>query len=253
MVDCFTPKPSLVRTHIIFADCLPVTGQIYSALTGHFIVPSASGNQYLMIVYDVDANAILAEPMKNRTSAEFITAYKRIHALLVSRGLRPQLQKLNNECSAALKAFMHSEAIDFQLVPPHLHRRNAAERAIRTFKNHFIAGLCSTNPDFPLNLWDQLLPQAEITLNLLRRSRINPQLSAHVQIHGAFDFNRTPLGPPGTRVLVHEKPSVRQSWAPHAVDGWYLGPAMLHYRCFQVWIISTSSLRIADTLSWFPS
>ena len=206
-----------------------------------------------MIVYDVDANAILAEPMKNRTSTEFIAAYKRIHALLVSRGLRPQLQKLDNECSAALKAFMHSEAIDFQLVPPHLHRRNAAERAIRTFKNHFIAGLCSTDPAFPLNLWDQLLKQAEITLNLMRRSRINPQLSAHAQIHGAFDFNRTPLGPPGTRVLVHEKPSVRQSWAPHAVDGWYLGPAMLHYRCFQVWIISTSSLRIADTLSWFPS
>jgi hypothetical protein len=63
---------------------------------------------------------------------------------------------------------MTSEHVDFQLTPPHLHRRNATERAIRTFKNHFIAGLCTTNPDFPLHLWDRLLPQALITLNLLR-------------------------------------------------------------------------------------
>jgi hypothetical protein len=55
------------------------------------------------------------------------------------------------------------ENINFQLVPPGLH-----QRAIRTFKNHFIAGLCTTAPDFPLTLWDQLLPQALMTLNLLR-------------------------------------------------------------------------------------
>jgi hypothetical protein len=63
---------------------------------------------------------------------------------------------------------MEEQDIDFQLAPPHLHRRNAAERAIRTFNNHFIAGLCSTDPDMPLHLWwDKLVPQALITLNLL--------------------------------------------------------------------------------------
>jgi hypothetical protein len=107
-----------------------------------------------------------------------------------------------------LQQFMTSESIDFQLVPPHVHRRNAAERAIRTFKNHFIAGLCSTDKDFPLHLWDRLLPQALISLNLLRGSRINPRLSAYAQLHGDFDYNRTPLAPPGTRVFVHEKPAV---------------------------------------------
>jgi hypothetical protein len=69
-----------------------------------------------------------------------------------------------------LKAFMQEQAIDFQLVPPGVHRRNAAERAIRTFKNHFIAGLCSVDKDFPLHLWDRLLPQAILSLNLLRGS-----------------------------------------------------------------------------------
>ena len=31
--------------------------------------------------------------------------------------------------------------VDWQLVPPGMHRRNAEERAILTFKKHFKAGL----------------------------------------------------------------------------------------------------------------
>ena len=131
---------------------------------------------------------------------------------------------------------MTEQDVDYQLAPLHIHRANAAERAIRTFKNHFISGLCSADKDFPLHLWDKLLPQAILTLNLLRGSRINPNLSAWAQVHGAFDFNQTPVAPPGTRVLVHEKPTVHATWALHAVDGWYLGPAMHHYRCYRVWL-----------------
>ena len=246
-------SPPALRTHFIYADCQPLSGQIYSDPTGRFIAPSSSGNVYLLVVYDYDSNYIFAEPMKTRTGAEHLAAYKRVHTTLTSRGLKPQLQRLDNEASTALQQFMQDEGVDYQLVPPNLHRRNAAERAIRTFKNHFIAGLCSTDPNFPLPLWDKLLPQALITLNLLRGSRINPRLSAQAQIHGNFDFNRTPLGPPGTKVLVHEKPSVRETWAPHALDGWYLGPALHQYRCFRVWITATQAERVSETLTWFPT
>jgi hypothetical protein len=87
--------------------------------------------------------------MPSRTAKSIVKAYTKAHALLVTAGLRPQLQRLDNEASALLQQFMHNENIDFQLAPPHLHRRNATERAIRTYKNHFIAGLSSTNPNFP--------------------------------------------------------------------------------------------------------
>jgi hypothetical protein len=121
--------------------------------------------------------------------------------------MKPQLQRLDNECSKSLKTFMHEQEIYCQLVPPGVHRRNAAERAIRTFQNHFIAGLCSVDKEFPIHLWDRLLPQAKITLNLLRGSRINPKLSAWAQIHGTFDYNRTPWTPwlqsTGTRQTSH--------------------------------------------------
>ena len=205
----------------------------------------------MLILYDYDSNFIHVEPMPNRSGASILATYKRAHTMFSSRGLRPQLQRLDNEASHALQEFMTEQDVDYQLAPPHIHRSNAAERAIRTFKNHFIAGLCSADKDFPLHLWDKLLPQAILTLNLLRGSRINPNLSAWAQVHGAFDFNQTPVAPPGT--CVHEKPTVCTTWAPHAVDSWYLNPAMHHYRCYRVWIWETSAERITDTLAWLPT
>jgi hypothetical protein len=139
------------------------------------------------------------------------------------------------------------------LTPPHMHCRDAAERAIQTLKNHFIAGLCSVDPNFTLRLWDRLLLQATITLNLLRQSRINPKVSAHAQLYGHYDFNQAPMAPPGTRIIAHEKPQQRASWDPHGVDGWYLGPAPDHYRCYRVHINKTKADRIVDTVEFFPA
>jgi hypothetical protein len=79
---------------------------------------------------------------------------------LVARGLKQKLMKLDNEASKLLKTYLHQQDITFQLVPPYIHRRNSAERAIRSFKDHLIAGLCSTDKSFPMHLWDILLPQA---------------------------------------------------------------------------------------------
>lgn len=62
-----------------------------------------------------------------------------------------------------------------------------------------------TQDDSPLDLWDQLLDQPIITLNLLIALRINPSVSAYSRIFVHYDFNRMPMKPPGTRVMVHEK------------------------------------------------
>ena len=77
-----------------------------------------------------------------------------------------------------MKHAFEKHNIDFQLVPPHQHRRNAAERAIMTFKNHLLAGLATCDPSFTIREWDRILDQCELTLNLLRNSRVNPNLSA---------------------------------------------------------------------------
>ena len=131
-----------------------------------------------------------------------------------------------------------SEEATYQLVPPHLHRQNAAERAIRTFKNHFIAGLASLPPKFPISQWDCLLQQAEITLNLLQTSRANPDLSSYAYHFGLFDFNKTPMAPLGTQVVIHDKPEQRTSWGFHGLDAWYTGPSLEHYRCVKCYVSS---------------
>jgi hypothetical protein len=132
--------------------------------------------------------------------------------------------------------------------PPHCHRQNAAERSIRTFKEQFVAGLSSVDPNFPLHLWDRLLPQAEITLNLLRTSRLHPQLSTAAHFHGLIDYNNTSFALPGCKIIAHDKPEKRRTSAPHGQHGYFLVPAMHHYRCQNVYILATASERIVDTL-----
>ena len=252
--DTPMPLPHGLKTHSCYAKVIHFEprAQTHSDQTGKFPTTSAQGNKYVFVLYDYDSNSIMARPLKSREAQQILEAFQSCYNVLRRAGLKPKLHRLDNECSAILKEFMQTEEIDCQLVPPGIHRRNAAERAIRTFKNHLIAGLSSTHPDFPIAQWDRLLEQAEITLNLLRTSRMNPKLSAYAQVHGPFDYNRTPMAPPGTKVLIHDKPNNRGTWAPHGTEGWYIGPAMEHYRCFKTYVPSTKAERTTDTVAWFP-
>ena len=102
-----------------------------------------------------------------------------------------------------------------------------------------------------MHLWDRLLPQAVLTLNMLRKCHINPLLSAATYMEGQFDFNKTPLAPPGTRIVAYETPSRRATWAPHGVDGYYIGHAPEHYRCYKVYITKTRCERTVETVEFF--
>lgn len=129
------------------------------------------------------------------------------------------MQRLDNEVSTAYLNNIEKHNMEYQLTPAQMHRRNIAERAIQTFKNHFITILAGTSKTFPKNEWDRLLPQTELTMNLLRSSRINPNLSAEEQLNGTFDYNKTPLAPLGIKVLAFEMPTHRASWANHGKEG----------------------------------
>jgi hypothetical protein len=92
-----------------------------------------------------------------------------------------------------------------------------------------------------------------MTLNLLRASRQHPQLSATAHYHGMVDYNKTAFAPPECKIIGHEKPAKRQTWAPHGQHGYYLGPAMHYYRCQHFYISATASERIVDTLDFPPT
>ena len=83
---------------------------------------------------------------------------------------------MDNEASTALNMAMTTMNIKYELVPPINHRAKNTDRAIKTFKNQFITGLCSVDKYFNLKLCNGLLHQATISLNFLRQSRTIPHL-----------------------------------------------------------------------------
>ena len=101
-------------------------------------------------------------------------------------------------------------------------------------------------------LWDELLPQAELTLNLLRSSRVCPNISAYAHLNGIFNFNATPLAPPGVRAILFKDPKQRTSYGTHGTEAFYLGPALEHYRCCKFFIPTTGKTRIGATAQFFP-
>ena len=227
-------------------------GQASMDLTGKFPYISRRGNQYILVGYHYDANYIAAVPVKRRTAGEMTKGWEILHRKFSRAGSTPTTYVMDNETSKELIKAITNKNVNYQLAPPHMHRTNSAERAIQTFKNHFTAGLNVCNKNFPTAEWDYLLPQAEITLNLLRSARVNPKLSAYAYLFGNFDYNATPMAPPGTKVVVHDKPGNRGSWALHGTDGWYIGPSLHHYRCVQCFIPSTKAVRDCDTVVFIP-
>ncbi|KAL7479932.1 hypothetical protein ACHAW6_007837 [Cyclotella cf. meneghiniana] len=249
-----------------------IDGTTYTDLTGRFPTMSMENKQYIFVAYDYTPNAIIVRTITDRESATIVNAFDDIFTYLEEKGFKPRFNVLNNEASSAITEYLrridikwqfvppnehcinaaeraiqtfknhfiaglcstvlNNEAssaiteylrridIKWQFVPPNEHCINAAERAIQTFKNHFIAGLCSTDKQFPAQLWDKLLPQAQDSLNMLRASRINPSKSAYEILEGPHDFNRHPWAPPGCRAILHEPADTISSWGPHGIDAW---------------------------------
>ena len=79
-----------------------------------------------------------------------VTAFNEVILTLKAGEYTLTLNVMDNECSVAVEKYIKSEKIGIQLVPPHNHRVNAAEHAIATFKEHFIAALATVDTHLPI-------------------------------------------------------------------------------------------------------
>jgi hypothetical protein len=150
-----------------------------------------------------------------------------------------------------MKKHIHDTCqLDVELVPPGCHRCNAAKVAIHTFKAHFLSVLAGVVDDFPPNLWDWLLPQTKITINLICQSNATPNVSAYAHLSGPFDYNKMPLAPMGCEAQVHEKTNKRGTWSYHLVDGWYLITSQEHYCTHNCNIKHTKSKLLSGTVQF---
>ena len=88
---------------------------------------------------------------------------------------------------------------------------------------------------------------------MLCSSRMNPKLSADTVLNGIHDFNKKPMAPLDTKVLVHKTPKQCHTWAVHGQEGHCIGGAPNHHQCYQVYISSTNGIHIAQTVECFPT
>jgi hypothetical protein len=153
----FRPLPP-TKLNNIFMRVEDLNEEIHTTnQTGAFPHTSQWGNCYIMVAVHLITNYIFAEPMKNRTEGEMIRVYQKILNRMKAAGLGLGKQILNNKFSAAMKACIKKNSMDYELIPPGQHRRNQAEWAIQTFKAQFISILAGVDDKFSLLLWCHLL------------------------------------------------------------------------------------------------
>ena len=154
----------------------------HTDLTGRFPCRSSRDDEYLLIAYHYDGNFIVS--LKNRKKETITAALTYLYNQFSTAGVASNTYVMDSEISQELIAAMVHNKTSYQLAPPHTHRRNLAERAIRTYKNHLKAILASLDPEFPLIECDRLIKQFNITLSLLRSARANPSLFSYTHIFG---------------------------------------------------------------------
>jgi len=170
-------------------------------LTGTFPFVSLEGNICFLVVYHYESNAILALPISGFSDKAILRAYKEIYEMIELKGFIIRLIVMDNQASKIIKQYLTPKQCELMLVEPNNHRVNAVERAIQTFKDHFVSVLAMTDSNFQLQLWERLTQQVETTLNLLRPSRINPTKSAYEALHGPHAGTDFRLLPPDAKQL----------------------------------------------------
>ncbi len=143
------------------------TGTMYTNGTGVFPVHSFRNMQYVFVAYIYDLNAILVHVIPFKTDGAMIAVFTEILANLNARGFAPTLNIMDNECSKAFKAHIRINHMDIYLPTPQSPGQ-CCRSAVATFKEHFISALTIVNRSCPLQLWNDFLPQVELTLNLLQ-------------------------------------------------------------------------------------
>jgi hypothetical protein len=130
-----------------------VARSTYIVMDGH-----CKGSVCFFVLYHYKSNCILTTPIAGLDDISIFNAYKKQFEELAAKGFKPKLNVKDNQVTKHIKNFLTNKECKLQLVGPHNHCVNVAERGIQTFKGAFIAALATTDSNFPLQLWDRITP-----------------------------------------------------------------------------------------------
>ena len=130
---------------------------------------------------------------------------------------------LDNEFSAEFKQTIKENELEYDLVQKGQHRRNISKQAIQKWKAHTIGALSGLADNYPLVLWDELLPQMDMQVNILRFSNVNPNVCSWTFLNGVHDLNWHPLAPLGVECQILENPNKIKTRGMKNKPGYYVG------------------------------
>ena len=118
----------------VYTSVYEVRNNVFSDQTGKFPTRWQQGNEYIMVMVDINSNVILVEPIKSRKDEEIKQSYLTMMLRLQREGIITKKQILDNTFSEALETIIQDEyKMQIELVPPGTNRRNTAEVEIRNF------------------------------------------------------------------------------------------------------------------------
>jgi hypothetical protein len=233
-----------------FADCHSCV--VYNILTGNFPFMSFDGSVCFLVMYHYKTNAIMGTPIASLDDVSIFNVYKLNFNKLTPKGYRPRLNVMDNQATKQIKKFLTKEECKLQLIKTHNHRVNAAERAIQTFKDAFIAALGTTNQDFPLHLWNKITPQVINMLNMMHTLCNHPTKAAYKILNNPYNWNCYHHAPLSCKAVIYKDGDTRGLWASRGINGWYLGSSIDHYRWDLYYVPDTWGYRISGSIKLFP-
>ena len=132
--------------------------------------------------------------------------------------VKPLKSRKDPEWTRAYKAMMLRLKRE-RLVPKNTLWTMKCPRSRKT--RYGMSVFAGTAENFWPSLWDRVLPQAEIPVNILWQSNATSNVSAYAHLSGPFDYNKMPLplAPMECAVQMREKTDKMGTLTYHTVDG----------------------------------
>ena len=167
----------------LYVNVYDVRETIFSVQTGQFPTRSMRGNKYVMVLVEIDSNAILLEPLKSRQDSELIRAYDSLITRLRRAGINPRKHVLDNEISENMKNHIHDHyKFQLELVPPSCHRRNAPPKLPFKISRHIFSVSLLVQRIFFLQVYGTASYYKLKSLSIYYDNQMQPPLFPHTLI-----------------------------------------------------------------------
>ncbi|KAL7528094.1 hypothetical protein ACHAWF_002434 [Thalassiosira exigua] len=165
----------------IYTAVYKVCETMFSDRTSQFLKRSLLGNRYIMVLMEIDSSRILVGPIKNRTNGELTQAYEKFMGRLKRAGVQPHKHLLEE-----LDLRQGQDAAGAH--PARLSPTKCSGSGHLQFQGPLPEYTRRCRRQFPLHLWDRILLQAEITIDLLCQSNATPTILAYAHLNEPLDY-----------------------------------------------------------------